>query len=169
MMSSIQFFGVIVLISAIYIYCWQVPNLWHIRIISLQSSITVELHVVARYAKFDNHLFLGLISHISQLLDGCGLSQYITIAWYLVFCHTISPPAETPNNDWLNPYDLGIDVKYPVPPDLNLFYNSSTDSYFSSDTEFLWLIHILSPIVWNLNYVGATWQKKVLSVSSPLF
>jgi len=31
-----------------------------------------HVDILARYAKFDNHLFWGLIPHISQLLDGCG-------------------------------------------------------------------------------------------------
>ena len=45
------------------------------------SNVTwnfLEFHILARYAKFGNHLFLGLILRISQLLAGCGLSQYIT-------------------------------------------------------------------------------------------
>jgi len=32
-----------------------------------------------------------------------------------------------------------------------------------------WMIHILSPLIWNFNFGGAIWPKRVLSEGSPLF
>jgi len=52
-------------IAAMYIYCWQVSNLWHIRIISSHISITVELHRMASCVRFQIIWFLWCIILIS--------------------------------------------------------------------------------------------------------
>ena len=88
-----------------------------------------KLVILARYAKFENHLFWGQIYSISQLLAGCGLSQWITTWVIFGFWHTISPPARTPNNDWLNPIYLFINIEYAIPPDLKRFCIFLIDSW----------------------------------------
>ena len=99
---------------------------------------------------------------ISQSCPNRGYSQWITTRLIFGFCHTISPPVETPNNDWLNPIDLFINIRYAISPDLKRFCNPWSESCISSGTAYFRLIHILSPIVWNLDYGGKSYSTRAL-------
>ena len=95
------------------------------------------------------------IPFIYVKLPNLGYSQCITSWVIFSFCYMISPPDRPLDNDWLNPYDLFINSNSTIPPELKRFCICWIESCCWSDTAFLWLIHLPSPLFWNLSNRGA--------------
>jgi hypothetical protein len=61
----------------------------------------------------------------AQFLGGLGAAMppgYLVSADIWFYCK-VSPPADTRDNDLLNPIYLFINIKYAIPPDLKLVCN----------------------------------------------